>query len=183
MTELSPVITLHHRSPCDAREYLVSNNEFSPDPDDVALYLHTSGTTSAPKGVPLKHRNLIASVKNIIGTYDLCQGDRDIIVMPLFHVHGLVAGLMSSLAAGGTVILPEAGKFSASTFYRDALEHGITWYTAVPTIHQILLKTAEDSQGQIQYSKLGLRFIRSCSASLPPSLLAKIEEAFMAPGC
>lgn len=60
-----------------------------PKEEDVALLLHTSGTTGRPKAVPLTHKNLLATHKNIIQTYDLSPKDRSFLVMPGFHVHGL----------------------------------------------------------------------------------------------
>lgn len=147
-------------------------------PEDVALFLHTSGTTSKPKGVPLLHRNLMTTVKNIIGTYELSATDTSYLVMPLFHVHGLMAGLLSALAAGGSVVLPKGGKFSAQVFWADVKEHNATWYTAVPTIHQILLARAAQSD---DYKGAGLRFIRSCSASLAAPVLEQLEQTFGVP--
>lgn len=145
---------------------------------DVALFLHTSGTTSRPKGVPLTQFNLASSVSNIISVYKLTESDSTVLVLPLFHVHGLLAGLLSSLATGASVALPAAGRFSASTFWSDMLAHDATWYTAVPTIHQILLH-CHLSKPEPVYPKL--RFIRSCSASLAPSIMSRLEEAFGAP--
>lgn len=148
------------------------------DSSDVALFLHTSGTTSRPKGVPLTQHNLYSSVQNIKSVYKLTESDSTVIVLPLFHVHGLLAGLLSSLGAGGSVALPAAGRFSASTFWSDMKKYNATWYTAVPTIHQIILER-HLSSGETDYPKL--RFIRSCSASLAPAILARLEEAFGAP--
>ncbi|KAK4758548.1 hypothetical protein SAY87_019849 [Trapa incisa] len=150
----------------------------SNDPDDIALFLHTSGTTSRPKGVPLTQLNLASSVKNIMSVYRLSESDSTVIVLPLFHVHGLLAGLLSSLGAGAAVALPAAGRFSASTFWADMNGYGATWYTAVPTIHQIILDR-HLSKPEPSYPKL--RFIRSCSASLAPSILERLEESFGAP--
>ncbi|KAL0400746.1 UNVERIFIED_CONTAM: Oxalate--CoA ligase [Sesamum latifolium] len=109
------------------------------DPSDAALFLHTSGTTSRPKGVPLTQQNLYSSVQNIKSVYKITESDSTVIVLPLFHVHGLLAGLLSSLGAGAAVALPAAGRFSASTFWSDMNKYKATWYTAVPTIHQIIL--------------------------------------------
>src|SRR2546430_9858007 len=97
----------------------------SPAPDDVALVLHTSGTTSRPKLVPLRHRNLAASVTNIVDTYRLEPGDVSLEVMPLFHVHGLLASTLAALAAGGTVVVPT--RFSAFEFWSLVRDHGVTW--------------------------------------------------------
>ncbi|KAI8028535.1 Oxalate--CoA ligase [Camellia lanceoleosa] len=147
-------------------------------PSDTALFLHTSGTTSRPKGVPLTQINLASSVQNIKSVYKLTESDSTVIVLPLFHVHGLIAGLLSSLGAGAAVTLPAAGRFSASTFWLDMNNYKATWYTAVPTIHQIVLDR-HFSKPEPAYPKL--RFIRSCSASLAPAILSRLEEAFGAP--
>jgi acyl-CoA synthetase (AMP-forming)/AMP-acid ligase II len=142
---------------------------------DVALFLHTSGTTSRPKGVPLRHGNLMASLDNIVRTYDLGPDDTSLIIMPLFHVHGLLGATLSTLHSGGTVIVPP--RFSAASFWQQARDHHATWYSAVPTIHQILLSRAE----QADEPRQPLRFIRSCSAALAPALLAQLENRFGAP--
>lgn len=146
--------------------------------DDMALFLHTSGTTSKPKGVPLTQLNLAASTLHIKDTYELSSSDTTVIPLPLFHVHGLVAGLLTSLVSGASVVLPAAGRFSASTFWSDMRTHDATWYTAVPTIHQILLER-HATKPEDQYPEL--RFIRSCSASLAPIVLERLEGAFGAP--
>ncbi|KAL8284850.1 hypothetical protein RB601_006663 [Gaeumannomyces tritici] len=144
-----------------------------PQPDDVALVLHTSGTTSRPKVVPLTHRNLTRTMNNIKNTYKLTPADRTMLVMPLFHVHGLLCGLLAPLYTGGSMVVPT--KFSATDFWRDFAAHGANWYTAVPTIHQILLKhPAPNPLPQI-------RFIRSCSSPLSPTAFAQLEAAFKAP--
>ncbi|KAG2715885.1 hypothetical protein I3760_03G099400 [Carya illinoinensis] len=148
------------------------------DPDDVSLFLHTSGTTSRPKGVPLTQLNLASSVQNIKTVYKLNESDSTVLVLPLFHVHGLLAGLLSSLGSGAAVALPAAGRFSASTFWPDMIQFNATWYTAVPTIHQIILDRHLDKPEPV-YPKL--RFIRSCSASLAPAILSRLEDSFGAP--
>ncbi|HTU19401.1 MAG TPA: acyl--CoA ligase [Gemmataceae bacterium] len=147
----------------------------TPTPSDVALFLHTSGTTSRPKGVPLTHGNLMASIANIAATYQLTPRDRSMIVMPLFHVHGLIGATLSTLHTGGAVVVP--GKFSAGAFWPLASRYGVTWYSAVPTIHQILLGRADQDNAPHG----GLRFIRSCSAALAPAVFQHMEERFGAP--
>jgi oxalate---CoA ligase len=142
-------------------------------PDDVALVLHTSGTTGRPKAVPLTHKNLTRTMKNIKQTYNLTSEDRTMLVMPLFHVHGLLAGFLAPLASGGSVIVPP--KFSASEFWRDFIEHKANWYTAVPTIHQILLRTPPPNP------KPKIRFIRSCSSPLSPKTFHDLEKMLDAP--
>ncbi|XP_055826764.1 probable CoA ligase CCL9 [Solanum dulcamara] len=165
-------------SPAPPESNLESASEIVNDPSDIGLFLHTSGTTSRPKGVPLSQLNLVSSVKNIKSVYKLSDSDSTVIVLPLFHVHGLMAGLLSSFGAGASVTLPSTGRFSASTFWSDMKKYNATWYTAVPTIHQILLDR-HLSKPEPDYPKL--RFIRSCSAALAPSVMARLEEAFGAP--
>jgi acyl-CoA synthetase (AMP-forming)/AMP-acid ligase II len=148
----------------------------TPRPDDVALFLHTSGTTSRPKGVPLTHANLCASISNIAGPYRLTAADTGLLVMPLFHVHGLMGATLSTFFAGGGLVVPS--RFSAATFWPAAQQHKVTWYSAVPTIHQILVSRA-DADGAPKQS--GFRFIRSCSAALAPATLAQLEDRFGAP--
>ncbi|KAI4326971.1 hypothetical protein L6164_019480 [Bauhinia variegata] len=148
------------------------------EPSDVALFLHTSGTTSRPKGVPLTQFNLASSVRHIKSAYKLTMSDSTVLVLPLFHVHGLVAALLSSLVAGAAVTLPAAGRFSASTFWSDMVTYDATWYTAVPTIHQIIL---DRHLYEPEATYPNLRFIRSCSAALAPSVLTTLEEVFGAP--
>lgn len=147
-----------------------------PLPGDVALFLHTSGTTNRPKGVPLTHRNLMTSVRNIAAHYALGPSDVGLVVMPLFHVHGLIGATLAPLSAGGTVVVP--GRFSAAAFWPLVRAHRVTWYSAVPTIHQVLLSRA-DTDGAPHNA--GFRFIRSCSSALAPATMAQLEERFGAP--
>ncbi|KAL2812819.1 hypothetical protein BJX63DRAFT_395581 [Aspergillus granulosus] len=142
-------------------------------PDDVALVLHTSGTTGRPKAVPLTHKNLTTTMRNIKATYNLSPADRAYLVMPLFHVHGLLAAFLAPLYSGGSVIVPT--KFSAHEFWSDFIEYKANWYSAVPTIHQILLKTPMPNPIP------QIRFIRSCSSPLSPKTFQDLEKAFNAP--
>ena len=144
--------------------------------DDVALVLHTSGTTSRPKLVPLRHRNLVASIDNIAATYGLGAGDVALCVMPLFHIHGLMASTMATLRTGGTVVVPP--RFDPHSFWPAAKEHGATWYSAVPTIHQMLLLR---HRGERPEGAARLRFIRSSSSALSPETMRQLEERFGAP--
>src|SRR5262249_55220139 len=102
-------------------------------PDDVALVLHTSGSTGRPKRVPLSHANISIAAGNIARHYSLGPDDVALCVMPLFHVHGLVASTLATLKSGGTVVVP--AKFNPLSFWRVARDHGVTWYSAVPTLH------------------------------------------------
>jgi oxalate---CoA ligase len=147
----------------------------APNPDDVALFAYTSGTTGRPKCVPLTHANVLWSSRNIAEHYALTAADRSLVVLPLFHGHGLIGATLSTLASGGSVVVPP--RFSASEFWRLFGEHRATWYSAVPTIHQVLLARA-DSDGA---PHSGPRFIRSCSAPLAPTILTNLENRFGAP--
>ncbi|CAO3670562.1 unnamed protein product [Umbelopsis ramanniana] len=147
-------------------------NKVRPQPDDVALLLHTSGTTGRPKGVPLSHLNIATTMQNIINTYNLTPADRTYLVMPLFHVHGLICGLLATLLSGGSAVIPQ--KFSAGVFWKDFVENKCNWYTAVPTMHQILLLHPPKEIPNI-------RFIRSCSSSLAPPTFHALEKTFKAP--
>lgn len=145
--------------------------------DDVALVLHTSGTTSKPKIVPLTHANLCASARNIQRTLFLEPGDRCLNVMPLFHIHGLMAAVLGSLYAGASVACTpghDSGKFFD---WLDAFQP--TWYTAVPTIHQSVLERALERPDAARATSL--RFIRSSSSALPPQTMRSLEEAFGVP--
>ena len=149
-----------------------------PAPDDVALVLHTSGSTGRPKRVPLKHRNLAASVQNIANTYRLGPDDVSLTVMPLFHVHGLVASVLSTLFTGGTVVVPS--RFNPLSFWRTVRDFHATWYSAVPTMHQLLLARVGKGN-ETPTGAESLRFIRSCSAPLPVEIAQRMETIFGAP--
>ena len=147
-----------------------------PSPDDVALVLHTSGSTGRPKRVPILHRNIAASTHNIVAHYGLSADDVSLCVMPLFHVHGLVASTLSTLLSGGAVAIP--AKFNPLSFWRTVRDTNATWYSAVPTIHNLLLSRAGSERPA---GAERLRFIRSCSASLPAEMMQQMERVFGAP--
>ncbi len=145
--------------------------------DDVALVLHTSGTTSRPKIVPLTQANLVASANNIAKTLRLENADRCLNIMPLFHIHGLVAAVLATLSAGGSVYC--TGGFNALKFFAQIDAAKPTWYTAVPTMHQAILSRAE--RNEVIITSNPLRFIRSSSASLPVPVFNQLEAAFGCP--
>jgi len=145
--------------------------------DEAALVLHTSGTTARPKLVPLTHANLLASARHIGTTLQLQAADRCLNVMPLFHIHGLVAGVLASLGAGGSVVCTRA--FDAEQFTGWLERWQPTWYTAVPTMHQAILARVQARPDRALRSSL--RLIRSSSAALPPPVMAALEAALGAP--
>jgi len=155
----------------------------SPDPadaggyaevEDTALVLHTSGTTSRPKIVPLSHANICASGHNVAKTLALGPSDRCLNVMPLFHIHGLIAAVMASLTAGGSIVCTPG--FDPEQFFDWLDTFEPTWYTAVPTIHQAVLARAPENRDII--SRRPLRFVRSSSASLPKPVMEELESVF-----
>jgi oxalate---CoA ligase len=177
-----PVLTLHPAR--EAGAFTISGEGVGPavsqglaEASDVALVLHTSGTTSRPKIVPLTHQNLLASANNIRSTLRLTEADRCLNIMPLFHIHGLVAAILATLSAGGSVFATPG--FNALKFFGWIEEARPSWYTAVPTMHQAILARAERNAGTIKAHPL--RFIRSSSASLPVPVFHALEAAFACP--
>ena len=144
------------------------------EPDDIALVLHTSGTTSRPKQVPLRQRNLMASARTIARHYQLSADDVSFCAMPLFHIHGLVASAFAAMAAGGAVLAPR--RFTAHRFWPQARQYGATWLSAGPTLHQMILDRA-DADG----APASLRFARSCSSPLTPAVLDRAEAGYGVP--
>lgn len=145
--------------------------------NDIALVLHTSGTTSRPKQVPLSHKNLCASAGNVAKVLELTPEDRSLNVMPLFHIHGLVGVLLSSIHAGGSVYCSQG--YDASTFARDLQTMQPTWYSAVPTIHQAVLSNIKKDPSVTSNHRL--RFIRSSSSALAPTVMLELEKALGVP--
>jgi acyl-CoA synthetase (AMP-forming)/AMP-acid ligase II len=142
--------------------------------DDTALVLHTSGTTARPKIVSLTQRNLLASARNIQATLQLGPSDRCLNVMPLFHIHGLIGCLLSSMFAGASVVC--TSQFSATEVLEWLATTKPTWYSAVPTIHQAVLEAAVAAPQRCR--DVTLRFIRSSSSALAPSLCKELERVF-----
>jgi acyl-CoA synthetase (AMP-forming)/AMP-acid ligase II len=139
--------------------------------------LHTSGTTSRPKLVPLTQRNLVTSARSIRSTLRLTTEDRGLCVMPLFHIHGIMAGLLAPLEAGGLVFCSPG--FNALKFFSWMSEARPSWYTAVPTMHQMILARSSAHRDVIAANPL--RFVRSSSSSMPPQVIEAIETTFSAP--
>jgi len=153
-----------------------------PEAGDIALVLHTSGTTSRPKLVPLTHGNVCTSARNIVETLQLTGRDCGLSIMPLFHVHGIVAGLLSPILSGGSVVCSPG--FSDEPFFAAQFPSWLqqmqpSWYTAVPSMHQAILSCAKRYPEIIEQSQL--RFIRSSSAPLAPQIMLALEETFGVP--
>ncbi|HNU11109.1 MAG TPA: acyl--CoA ligase [Rubrivivax sp.] len=144
---------------------------------DVSMVLHTSGTTSRPKIVPLSQANLAASAQNIAATLQLTPADCGLVIMPLFHIHGLIAGVLTPLSVGSRVFCTPG--FNALKFFAWMDEAAPTWYTAVPTMHQAIIARATKNRDVI--ARHPLRFMRSSSSSMPPQVIAELEAIFEAP--
>ena len=183
----TPIIELEPTSDGPAGRFTLSSGSASlnrpaaspgaADPDDTALVMHTSGTTSRPKIVPLRQRNICATAVHIRDTLGLRPDDRCLNVMPLFHIHGLMAGILASVGAGGRTWCSPG--FNAMQFFAWLREAQPSWYTAVPTMHQLILTRA--SRNAETLTQTNLRLIRSSSSSLPPTVMAALEDTFNAP--
>jgi oxalate---CoA ligase len=178
------IVVLHSDHAKGAAYYTLACDDGSGDclkgyaeADDVALILHTSGTTSRPKIVPLSQRNVSVSSGNIAETLAFTATDCGLNIMPLFHIHGLMAGVLAPLSAGGCVFCTPG--FNALRFFAWMDEAKPTWYTAVPTMHQAILTRAGGNKEII--ARHPLRFVRSSSSSMPPQVIAEVESTFGAP--
>ena len=146
-------------------------------PADIGMVLHTSGTTSRPKIVPLSVANLVASARHIRNSLQLAPGDTGLNIMPLFHIHGLIAGVLAPLSAGSSVYCTPG--FNALKFFGWMEDAKPTWYTAVPTMHQAIVSRAKNNAEAI--ARHPLRFMRSSSSSMPPQVIRELEAAFGSP--
>lgn len=145
----------------------------SPTADSIALILHTSGTTGKPKAVPLSHANLCYGARNVAQAYDLGPSDRGYLIQVLFHIHGIVAGLLAPLVSGGSVVVP--GKFDANVAWQDFVASGCSWLSGTPSALQILLHAPNAGPD------LGIKFLRSCSSPLLPSTFKELQRVFDCP--
>jgi acyl-CoA synthetase (AMP-forming)/AMP-acid ligase II/acyl carrier protein len=154
----------------------LADDEFASSADD-ALILMTSGSTSRPKTVPLTHASVCLSADNVGAALELEARDRLLSVLPLFHGHGLISGLLAALAAGSSAVCPPG--FDATAFFGWLTEFRPTWYTAVPAIHRALLAAADPYRQAAQRSSL--RLVRSASTSLSSEVLDGLEALFGVP--
>lgn len=144
-----------------------------PTADSIALILHTSGTTGKPKAVPLSHANLCYGALNVAQSYDLGPSDRGYLIQVLFHIHGIVAGLLAPLASGGSVVVPE--RFDANIAWQEFAASDCSWLSGTPSALQILLHAPHAGP------HLGIKFLRSCSSPLLPSTFKELQKVFQCP--
>ncbi|KXV16908.1 long-chain fatty acid--CoA ligase [Caballeronia megalochromosomata] len=152
--------------------HIVTSDACAMDPGDTALLMYTSGTTGAPKGVLLSHRNLLANMRNISAEHRLSDDDRVLVSLPLYHINGLVVALLTPLWHGGSAVMTP--RFSARTFWREASQSGCTWINVVPTIVAYLL----NAEGAQDCDLSALKFCRSASAALPADHHRAFEARF-----
>jgi amino acid adenylation domain-containing protein len=152
-------------------------DELASSAENEAFMLLTSGTEARPKLVPLTHASVCQSAYNAGAVLGLKSRDRLLNVLPLFHAHGLISGLLTALAAGTSVVC--APKFDPAAFFGWLTEFRPTWYTAVPAVHRALLLEADRHKDSIRQSSL--RVIRSASATLPARVLSELESRFGVP--
>jgi long-chain acyl-CoA synthetase len=140
--------------------------------DSTALLMYTSGTTGAPKGVLLSHRNLLANARNITREHRLGADDRVMASLPLYHINGLVVTLLAPLFHAGSVVM--TARFSARTFWRDVARYHCSWINVVPTIVAYLLNNDDACAMDLS----ALKFCRSASAALPADHHRAFEARF-----
>ncbi|NES04122.1 MAG: AMP-binding protein, partial [Okeania sp. SIO2F4] len=166
----------------------ITGDDNKPTRDHVALVLHTSGTTRKPKTVPLTHGNLTSGSLTISRTIKVTPEDTCINIMPLFHIHGLSVNILASMLAGASVLCTP-GLYATENGVGDFFkwlkpEEGsdrkkITWYSAVPTMHQAILEYAEEAIAETgKAPDHSLRLIRNCSAALLPAIADRMATAF-----
>jgi acyl-CoA synthetase (AMP-forming)/AMP-acid ligase II len=146
---------------------------------DRTLVLSSSGTRGPAKRVVLSQVNVATAARDTAATLGIGASDVGLCVMPLFHVHGLVSMALATLASGGTIVVPAA--FHPLAFWRIARDHGATWYSAAPQVHQWLLARTADPGTRRPSGAAWLRFIRSAGAPLPSAVRQTLASAFGAP--
>ena len=175
--EVSEILTINTQTSATTSMGHFDKTGQMPLGEDLAIILHTSGTTSRPKSVPLSHSNLMVSADNVARSLTLSSEDRCLNIMPLFHVHGMIGALLSSLSVGASTFCSPG--FEPMRFFQWMEDIQPTWYSGVPTMHHILSKRADANLELLNRSSL--RFIRSCSAALPPQVMADLETKFQVP--
>ena len=149
------------------------------EPGDDAMLMYTSGTTGDPKGVLLTHDNMLNGGRNVAGAHALRPDDCGLCVLPLYHINAQTVSILGTLLSGGTVVLPR--HFSVTHFWGWIADHGCTWFSVIPTIIAYLLHERSILSAREHEALKSVRFGRSASAPLPPSLHEQFESRFGIP--
>jgi amino acid adenylation domain-containing protein len=161
--------------PCDADSLGTTNDTLpprtdtpAPSPEEVALLMYTSGSTGHPKAAVHTHRTILAGGRNSVTSHQLTSEDRSLLVLPLYHINAECVTLIPTLLTGGSVVVPR--RFSISHFWDWLDSHECTWSAIVPTIVSQLLDWHDPRADQRGPAFRRVRFLRSSSAPLAPSL-------------
>tara|TARA_X000000950_G_scaffold219144_1_gene263938 strand:- start:10426 stop:12348 length:1923 start_codon:yes stop_codon:yes gene_type:complete len=180
----NPIKTLNLVSYCISYDIIDTTKtvkESNIKKENLCMILLTSGTTIRPRKVPLSLGNIVSSLENISCCYNLCNEDTTLLMMPLFNVHGLICGMLSSLFSGSETVLPRLGNFDAATFWLEVDDNSLNWFSCVPTMHAMLSFRHKDDCPVAYEEFPPFRFIRSCSAPLPQSLYESMYNLYNEP--
>jgi amino acid adenylation domain-containing protein len=148
----------------------------APEPEDAALLMYTSGSTGQPRAAVHSHRTVLAGARNSIAAHQLSSSDRSLLVLPLYHINAECVTLIPTLMSGGSVVVTR--RFSVSQFWDWLDEYHCTWSAVVPTIISQLLDWQDPRAHDRQAAFQRVRFIRSSSAPLAPSLHREFLDKF-----
>ena len=143
------------------------------DENEICTLMYTSGTTGAPKGAMISHKNFIHQGKMMQGIFDLTESDRSLLVLPMFHIFGLAVVTMGALVSGSALVLQE--KFDPDAVLRELVTKEVTMMYAVPTMYIALLQQAEGGGYELP------KTLRAClcgAAPLPVETCRHFEKAF-----
>lgn len=137
----------------------------------LALLIYTSGTTGLPKGVMLDHANIEAMAEMGQQSLKITPADHCLLVLPLFHVNGIVVSILTPLSAGGCVTIRE--RFSLNTFFQDVEQLRPTYFSAVPTIYTLLNALPPEVKPDTSSLRYGICGAAPASAELLKSFEAR----------
>jgi long-chain acyl-CoA synthetase len=161
----------------DVEELTAEPADAAPEPvpvagEDLALLIYTSGTTGKPKGVMLDHTNLLSMCEGAREWLKVTSDDHSLLILPLFHANGIVAGTMTPLLAGGRVTI--AARFSPKTFFGLVAQARPTFFSAVPAIYAMLSALPDAAEADTS----SLRLVICGAAPMPAELIQRVEERF-----
>jgi len=169
-------ISLHGTSTLNASPNITGGREILNQRNDLAMVVHTSGTTKKPKIVPLTHENLLVGALCVKSTLQRSAKDIGLNIMPLYHMHGQAVNVLATLVAGSRVICSPGYKNPAQALAWLS-ESGSTWYSAVPTMHLGILDVAESTLRSGEIVSHSCALVRNCSAALAPVIAERLEDA------